>query len=34
MEVDVAFKLLIDVVYPLTNPNNVVNVAFNLVIDV
>jgi hypothetical protein len=34
MEVDVAFKLLIDVVCPLTNPNNVVNVAFNLVIDV
>ncbi len=27
----IAFKLLIDVVYPLTNPNKIVDVAFKLV---
>ena len=30
---DVAFKLLIAVVCPFTKPNNVVDVAFKLVID-
>ena len=31
--VEVAFKLLIDVVWPLTNPYIVVDVAFKLLID-
>ena len=33
MVVDVAFKLVIDVVWPLTNPNRVVDVGFKLLIN-